>query len=79
MYPIIVPLRYIFSIPVYSGLNPAPSSSKAAILPSVFIVPVVGVTTPVTNFNNVDLPEPFVPTIPIDSPLFIFKLIFFKA
>ena len=60
-------------------VNPAPSSKSAAIFPSVFISPVVGVTTPVISFNKVDFPEPFVPTIPTDSPCFILIFIFFNA
>ena len=71
--PIIVPLRYTFSIPVYSILNPAPSSSSAEILPSTFTSPAVGFNTPVMILRIVDLPEPFVPIIPTVSPLFTSK------
>ena len=68
--PIIMPLRYTFSMPVYSMLKPAPSSSSAEILPSISTSPLVGESTPVIIFKMVDLPEPFVPMIPTVSPFF---------
>ena len=77
--PIIVPLRYTFSIPVYSMLKPAPSSNSADILPLTMTFPSVGFNTPVIILSTVDLPEPFVPIIPTHSPVLTSKLILLSA
>lgn len=66
--PIMVPFKYTFSMPLYSMLKPAPSSSSAEILPLTFTSPEVGLKTPVIIFKMVDLPEPLVPIIPTVSP-----------
>jgi len=62
-----------------SGLNPAPSSSKEAMLPWIFSLPEVGVRTPESIFNKVDLPEPFRPIMPMLSPSATRKLISLRA
>ena len=54
----------MFSIPVYSILNPAPSSNNADTLPFTSTFPSVGVKIPVNIFNNVDFPAPFGPNNP---------------
>ena len=77
--PFNVPLRYIFSIPVYSGLKPAPNSNNADILPLTDTFPKVGFNTPVIIFNKVDLPLPFFPIIPTISPFLILKFTLFNA
>ena len=77
--PIIVPFIYMFSIPVNSGLKPAPNSNNAEIFPLTIILPSVGVKTPVINFKRVDLPEPFLPIIPTVSPRFTLKHTLFNA
>ena len=43
-------------------------------LPRVRTLPALGVSTPVTSFNKVDLPAPFSPTMPSDSPGLTLKL-----
>ena len=45
----------------------------------VTISPFVGFSNPASIFNNVDLPEPEVPTIAQNSPLLIVKLTPFNA
>ena len=69
----------MFSIPVYSGLKPAPNSNKADILPFISIAPDVCVITPVIIFNSVDFPDPFNPIIPTHSPFSTLKEIFCNA
>ncbi|MNI54632.1 hypothetical protein D3C73_1095340 [compost metagenome] len=71
--PSIIPFKKTFSIPVYSGLNPAPSSNKAEIFPLTEIAPPLWTTTPVIIFNNVDFPDPFFPIKPRISPLLTSK------
>ena len=66
--PRISPFRKTFSRPVNSGLNPAPNSSSAAILPCVITRPRVGSRIPLTTCSSVLLPLPFGPTIPNTSP-----------
>ena len=66
--PIMVPFRYTFSMPVYSMLKPAPSSSSALMRPSTFTSPEVAPSTPVMIFSMVDFPEPLVPMMPTVSP-----------
>ena len=69
----------MLSIPLYSILNPAPSSKRAEICPSTFTSPDVGVSTPVIILSMVDLPEPFVPIIPTVSPFFTERLTLLSA
>ncbi len=63
-----------FSIPVNSGLKPAPSSSNAAIRPSCQTVPCVGSSVPVMICSSVDLPDPFGPMMPVVVPASTSKL-----
>ena len=77
--PIMVPLRYTFSMPLYSWLKPAPSSSSAEMRPSTLTWPEVGFSTPVMIFRMVDLPEPLVPMMPTVSPLRMHRFTPFKA
>ncbi len=58
----------MFSRPEISGWNPAPSSSSAASLPRTATEPRVGRTMLASSFSSVDLPEPFEPMTPSDSP-----------
>ena len=51
----------MFSRPVRSGWNPAPSSSRPASLPRTATSPEVGWSTPQMHLSRVDLPEPFRP------------------
>src|SRR5829696_5387912 len=66
--PRIEPLRYTFSRPVSSGWNPAPSSRRAAMRPTVRSRPLVGRRMPAMHFRSVDLPEPLWPSRPTVSP-----------
>jgi hypothetical protein len=68
-----------FSRPENSGLNPAPSSSSAAILPSTDTRPLVGCTIPLAICSIVLLPDPFGPMIPRISPASTEKLTFVSA
>ena len=74
-----VPFKYMFEIPVYSGLKPQPNSNSDEILPFIKNVPLVCEVTPLRIFKRVDLPLPFFPIIPIDSPLYAPKEILFNA
>jgi hypothetical protein len=58
----------MFSRPVKSGWNPAPSSSSEPTEPATSSVPVVGLKMPAISRRKVVLPEPFRPTNPTDSP-----------
>ena len=69
----------MFSIPVYSGLKPAPNSKRAEILPFISTLPPVGFNTPVIILSIVDLPAPFVPKRPTHSPSLTSKLMFLRA
>ena len=64
----------MFSMPVNSGLNPAPSSSRAATRPSSHTLPCVGSSVPVMICRRVDLPEPFGPMMPVVVPASISKV-----
>ena len=64
------PLRKIFSLAVISGCIPVPTSNKEAIRPLALILPVVGEVMRDINFNSVDFPAPFLPTMPSTSPFF---------
>src|SRR5439155_8526026 len=66
--PRIAPLRKMFSRPVSSAWNPAPSSSRAATRPRVTISPLVGRRMPATHFSSVDLPDPLAPSRPAVAP-----------
>src|ERR1035437_10924286 len=68
------PLRYTLSRPLNSGLNPAPSSSRAETRPSIPTVPEVGCRIPATICKRVLLPEPFSPTMQKVSPRLTSKL-----
>ena len=57
----------------FSCEKPAVSSSIAATLPRTVTSPPVGKLTPVIIFNMVDLPAPFRPMKPTDSPGYIVK------
>ena len=57
-------LRKTFSLPVNSGLNPAPSSSKAATRPFKLTFPSVGCTVPRSFAAMYSFPEPFSPMTP---------------
>ena len=58
----------MFCDPVYSGWKPDPSSSSAPTRPRTLTVPRVGRMTPATTLSSVDLPAPFSPITPSDSP-----------
>src|SRR6266540_952735 len=60
--------RYTFSLPVSSGWNPAPSSSKAASRPRCRTIPEVGRRIPATILSRVVLPEPLCPIRPSELP-----------
>ena len=66
--PRMVAFIYMFCLPVKSGLNPAPSSRSAEIFPFTVIVPFEGKIIPHISCNSVDLPLPFFPIIPRNSP-----------
>src|SRR5262245_13884943 len=63
-----IPLTWMFSRPVNSGWNPAPSSMRAETRPVTAIDPAVGFRIPPTSLSRVDLPEPFEPMMPIIRP-----------
>ena len=54
----------MFSLPDSSGWNPAPSSSRAEILPLTVMEPASGRRMRAMHFNSVLLPEPFSPISP---------------
>src|SRR6516165_9560802 len=58
----------MFSRPVRSCWNPAPSSSRPASLPRTATSPSVGWRTPQMHLSRVDLPEPLRPRMPTVSP-----------
>src|SRR5581483_5681600 len=58
----------MFSRPVRSGAIPARTSISAPTRPPTSTRPAVGYITRVRIFRNVDLPAPFEPTSPQDSP-----------
>src|SRR5580704_10883172 len=60
----------MFSRPVRSCWNPAPSSRRPASLPRTATSPVVGWSTPQMHLSRVDLPEPLRPRMPTVSPSF---------
>ena len=64
---------------VSSIWNPVPTTNKEAILPLISISPSVGTVILENTFNNVDLPAPLCPIIPILSPLLTLKLISLSA
>ena len=74
-----LPLKYIFSSPVSSGLKPVPNSNREDTLPLTLTSPDDGNETPVNIFNKVDLPAPLFPMIPTISPLFTWKETSVKA
>ena len=51
----------MFSRPVSSGWNPAPSSSSAAVRPTLRIVPLVGRRMPAMHLSSVDFARAVVP------------------
>lgn len=63
------PTRYTFSRPVRLSLNPARSSRRGATLPCTLTLPSSGRRTPAIILSRVDLPVPFLPTMPTQSPL----------
>ena len=73
------PRRYTFSLTVISRSKPAPSSSRAQILPFFSIVPEAGDRVPLMAFIMVDLPAPFLPTTPSISPFSRLKEMFLSA
>src|SRR5918998_2949443 len=62
--PRIRPLSIMFSRPVNSALNPAPSAKSATSRPSTSTVPSVGCRMPETMLRRVLLPAPLRPMIP---------------
>src|ERR1700691_2972064 len=58
--------------PAYTGVScatkPTLASCAAGAEPSTWIVPVLGVSIPVTRLRNVDFPAPFGPTRPVTDP-----------
>ena len=58
----------MFSKPVNSELNPAPSSIMGATLPRTITLPLVGGRTRAMIFISVDLPAPLGPIMPNTSP-----------
>ena len=72
--PNIEALVYIFSLPLISGWKPAPSSIRLDTLPRISIVPESGYIILVSILRVVLLPQPFLPTKPIASPLLTLKL-----
>ena len=77
--PKMAPLRKAFSLPVNSGLNPAPNSSKAANLPFNSTFPLVAVNVPAIICSNVLFPEPFSPIMAKVLPFLTLKLTFLSA
>lgn len=77
--PSSAPFKYTFSRPVSSGLKPTPSSMKGTSFPLMVTFPRSGTYMPEIILSNVDLPEPFRPTIPKKSPWRTSKLISFKT
>ena len=73
------PLRKIFSLPVSSGWNPVPTSSKLATRPLISTRPTDGSVIRDSTLRRVDLPAPLRPMMPTTSPLLISKLTFFSA
>ena len=69
--PRIAAFKRAFSVPLNSGLKPAPSSRIADMRPLISMAPVVGVSVPATNCRKVDFPDPFFPMMPRVSPWFI--------
>lgn len=67
--PMIAEFKKMFSLPVMSGLKPAPSSSRAAIRPETSTWPLVGCKMPPMTLSSVLLPEPFRPISPTVTPL----------
>ena len=51
-----------------------PTSSKEAMRPRDFMLPVVGAVTLDNIFNKVDLPAPFLPIIPNNFTTLYFKI-----
>ena len=66
--PITVPKSTTFSRPVSSAWKPAPTSSSGSTRPVTSSRPAVGAQMPAMSCRSVDLPDPFVPMIPTDSP-----------
>ncbi len=66
--PRMLALRKTFSTPLYSGLKPEPSSSRAATRPLVRSSPALGVSVPQTSCSSVDFPDPLRPMMPTVSP-----------
>src|SRR5262245_17119560 len=62
------PFRKTFSRPVSSMSKPAPSSISGATVPRTSTLPSVGRSTRAITLRSVDLPAPFRPMMPIDSP-----------
>src|SRR6185437_6417906 len=60
--------RSMLASPVYSGWKPEPSSRSAPTRPFTSTMPRVGLMTPAMILRSVDLPAPFSPITPSDSP-----------
>ena len=58
----------MFSIAVYSGWKPAPTSSSAETRPSMAMLPSSGSMMRASSLSSVDLPAPLRPTIPTAWP-----------
>ena len=68
LIPRIEAVRNTLSRPESSGVNPAPSSSRAAIRRWTAIEPAFGRRMPAMHLRRVDLPEPLCPITPTASP-----------
>ena len=77
--PNIAALVYMFSLPLMSGWNPAPSSRRLETLPHISIEPLSGYIILVNNLSVVLLPQPFLPIRPTASPFFTVKLILLRT
>ncbi len=79
LMPSIRPLAMMFCSPVSSGLKPVPSSSSPVMRPSMWMLPLSGISTPVSSLSRVDLPAPLRPSTPSTSPGATWKLMSFSA
>ena len=77
--PNIAALVYMFSLPLMSGWNPAPSSRRLETLPHISIEPLSGYIILVNSLSVVLLPQPFLPIRPTASPFFTVKLILLRT
>src|SRR3990167_4618642 len=69
----------MFSRPVRSGWNPAPTDIRGATLPETVTSPWLGYVTDAISLSTVVLPAPFGPNSPTHSPFLMEILILFNA